>query len=108
MIFTLNGKTFDNEDDFMTAVADILVTYDEELEEEYDNWLDANNGGTIHICGISYSPATLFKTVDKIAYENEKDNFFNNYLEKIVDEIKASKRQTIQLGDEKFYLQYEE
>lgn len=105
MKYTMNGKEFDNTQDFIEALADWLIDYTD--NSDYDEWLNATNGEVISICGIKFLPARILHDLDKIAYESERYNYYNYMISELVDDVESNGKVIRSFGEEKLYLQYE-
>lgn len=64
------------------------ILSDEELQEQFDNMLDAD--GPIDVCGSTFSPSFILKRCDPIKY----DILFNDYKDKIEDNDNESAEPT--------------
>lgn len=76
MNIKVNGEVYGE-----VYISDFL--YDILGEDEYDEWLDEIYGGTVEICGLSYSPSIALYRVDPVAYRCG----FNDYIDGLASDI---------------------
>lgn len=83
MNIKVNGEVYGE-----VYISDLL--YDEIVTDDmYDEWLDEIYGGTVEICGLSYSPSIALERVDPIAYNCGKNDYIDGLASDIEYELET-------------------
>lgn len=82
----------------------ILAKEREDIENEADDQIDQydsclNSSGTVMIAGMEMYPATILRECDIIAYNEGYNDFFDERLSEIAEEIERKEEEIKEMGD---------